>query len=318
MADRIDHIVLTVADVAAASEWYRQVLGMQVIHFGVDRVALRFGAQKINLHPAGAELAPHARVTQAGSADFCLVTELPLTDVGDRLRACGVPVELGPVEKQGALGAITSVYFRDLDGNLVEVSTYREPPSNTRVFGPGSPAITSHRTRRALYQVDAFTKQRFAGNPAGVVLDATGLPDDEMQQIASELNNPETAFLFPAAGPDHDLRIRYFTPTTEVPLCGHATIAAHYVRAVVNRLPSGTVVQRGLAGDLPVELILDNGDYHVTLTLAPPTFGPALSTVQVDRLVDALGIPRDVLLAGAPPQIVGAGHSKVILGLTSR
>jgi PhzF family phenazine biosynthesis protein len=174
--------------------------------------------------------------------------------------------------------------------------------------------------RRAItaYQVDAFTKERFTGNPAGVVLDASDLSDDEMQRIAFELGNPETAFLFPADGPGHDVRIRYFTPKTEVPLCGHATIAAHYTRAVVNGLPPGTVIQRGLAGDLPVTLARDDGDYQVTLTLAPPTFEPVLPAAHVARLRSALGIGADALLPGAPVQVVAAGHGKVIMGLRDR
>jgi PhzF family phenazine biosynthesis protein len=169
-----------------------------------------------------------------------------------------------------------------------------------------------------VYQVDAFTKERFTGNPAGVVLDARGLSDDEMQRIAFELGNPETAFLFPAEGEGHDLRIRYFTPKTEVPLCGHATIAAHYTRAVINGLPAGTVVQRGLAGDLPVILDHENGDYRVTLTLAPPTFQPPLGDAYVTRVLAALGVETQALLPDAPIQVVAAGHGKVMVGLRDR
>ena len=174
--------------------------------------------------------------------------------------------------------------------------------------------------RRAVtvYQVDAFTKDRFTGNPAGVVLDASDLSDAEMQHIAFELGNPETAFLFPADGPGHDVRIRYFTPKTEVPLCGHATIAAHYTRAVVGGVPAGTVVQRGRAGDLPVALTRDGGDYQVTLTLAPPTFEPPLRDAQVARLLAALGVTAGALLPNAPVQVAAAGHGKVIVGLRDR
>lgn len=169
-----------------------------------------------------------------------------------------------------------------------------------------------------VYQVDAFTKERFTGNPAGVVLDASGLSDDEMQRIALELGNSETAFLLPADGPDHDVRIRYFTPKTEVPLCGHATIAAHYTRARVHDLAAGTIVQRGAAGDLAIALTRERGDYQVTLTLAPPTFEPPLSAAHVGRLLEALGIDGGALLPEAPIQVVAAGHSKVIIGLRDR
>jgi PhzF family phenazine biosynthesis protein len=103
-------------------------------------------------------------------------------------------------------------------------------------------------SRYRLYQVDAFTTERFQGNPAGVVPNADGLTAAEMQVIARELNNSETAFIHPPDAPDHDVLVRFFTPTTEVPSCGHATIAAHYVRAVENALPSCTVVQKIGAG----------------------------------------------------------------------
>lgn len=169
-----------------------------------------------------------------------------------------------------------------------------------------------------VYQVNAFTRARFTGNPAGVVLDASGLSDREMQAIAFELGNSETAFLLPPTGADHDVRIRYFTPKTEVPLCGHATIAAHYTRAVEGRLSPGVVVQRGLAGDLPVVIAERDGDYRVTLTLTPATFESPLSPAEADALLEALGIGRDALLSGAPVQVVAAGHGKVIVGLASR
>jgi PhzF family phenazine biosynthesis protein len=169
-----------------------------------------------------------------------------------------------------------------------------------------------------VYQVDAFTKQAFTGNPAGVVLDATGLTDTQMQRIAFELGNSETAFLFPPDGDGHDVRIRYFTPKTEVPLCGHATIAAHYTRAVVHALDPGTVVQRGLAGDLPVVLTRENGDYQVTLTLTRPTFEPPLTEPDVARLRSALGVEPAALMPNAPVQIVAAGHGKVLVGLRRR
>ncbi|MGY0035408.1 PhzF family phenazine biosynthesis isomerase [Pedobacter sp. NJ-S-72] len=89
-----------------------------------------------------------------------------------------------------------------------------------------------------IYQIDAFTKERFSGNPAGVVVNADGLNDTQMQQIAKELNNSETAFLFSPDDNDSDGLIRYFTPTSEVPICGHATIAAMYAKAIEHNLNS--------------------------------------------------------------------------------
>ncbi len=90
----------------------------------------------------------------------------------------------------------------------------------------------------AVYQVDSFTDKKFKGNPAGVVLNADGLTHDQMLKIARELNNSETAFVFSPASDDHDVWLRYFTPKTEVPICGHATIAAHYIRAIEENMPS--------------------------------------------------------------------------------
>ena len=124
LIDRIDHFVLTVTDVAATCAFYERVLGMQVITFGEGRTALRFGCQKINLHQRGKEVDPKAATPTAGSGDFSLIAAIPLQQVLDHVRACGVPIEEGPVPRTGALGPIQSIYFRDPDGNLIEVSTY--------------------------------------------------------------------------------------------------------------------------------------------------------------------------------------------------
>jgi len=122
--DRFDHLVLTVADVEATAAFYTRVLGMQPETFGNGRRALRFGAQKINLHEAGREIAPHAARPTRGSADLCLVTATPLTAAIAHVRACGVTIEEGPVPRTGATGPIESFYFRDPDGNLLEVANY--------------------------------------------------------------------------------------------------------------------------------------------------------------------------------------------------
>ena len=122
--DRIDHLVLTVADLDRTVAFYTAVLGMTAETFGEGRTALRFGQQKINLHVAGAEFEPKAARPGPGTADFCLVTATPIEQVQAELAAHGVPVEVGPVTKQGALGAMRSVYLRDPDDNLVEVSVY--------------------------------------------------------------------------------------------------------------------------------------------------------------------------------------------------
>ena len=124
--DAIDHIVLTVADVEATCAFYARVLGMDVVTFGANRRALAFGSQKINLHAVGAELEPRARNAMPGTGDLCLVTAVPMPQVLAHLAACGVEVLQGPVPRTGARGPILSVYFRDPDGNLVEVSNYYE------------------------------------------------------------------------------------------------------------------------------------------------------------------------------------------------
>lgn len=124
--DRLDHAVLTVRDMDASCEFYVRVLGMQAVTFGEGRRALRFGRQKFNLHQAGKELEPKAAKPTPGSADFCLITTTPMTRVIEHLEECGVKILQGPVAKTGAVGPIESVYFRDPDDNLVEVSRYRE------------------------------------------------------------------------------------------------------------------------------------------------------------------------------------------------
>ena len=122
--DRIDHFVLTVRDPDATCEFYSRVLGMEAVTFAGGRRGLAFGVQKINLHPAGREFEPKAHRATPGSGDFCLVTTVPLADVIAHLASCGVEIIEGPVDRTGATGALRSVYFRDPDLNLVEVSNY--------------------------------------------------------------------------------------------------------------------------------------------------------------------------------------------------
>lgn len=116
--------MLTVADVEASARFYCRALGMEKEVFGEGRVALRFGRQKINLHPAAAPFQPHAARPTRGSADLCFVSARPLAEWPGHLAACGVAVEQGPVPRTGALGAMTSLYFRDPDGNLIEIARY--------------------------------------------------------------------------------------------------------------------------------------------------------------------------------------------------
>ena len=124
MIERLDHLVLTVADIDATVAFYERVLGMRAVRFGEGRVALRFGEQKLNLHQAGRELEPKALRPTPGSADLCFVAGVPLQTIQAALARANVTVEEGPVQRTGALGPIRSLYFRDPDGNLLEVSVY--------------------------------------------------------------------------------------------------------------------------------------------------------------------------------------------------
>jgi catechol 2,3-dioxygenase-like lactoylglutathione lyase family enzyme len=126
MIERIDHLVLTVRDIAATCKFYTEVLRMQVITFADNRKALQFGQQKLNLHQAGQEFEPKAACPTPGAVDLCLITQMPLLQVIEHLESCGVPLETGIVSRTGALGKIDSVYLRDPDGNLLEISTYAD------------------------------------------------------------------------------------------------------------------------------------------------------------------------------------------------
>lgn len=122
----LDHLVLTVQDIAHSVRFYT-ALGMQPVTFqvadGSTRTALQFGDQKINLHPADAPFQPHAKTTVPGSADLCFLTETPLAHWALHLADQGIEIEDGPVPRTGARGPILSIYVRDPDGNLVEIST---------------------------------------------------------------------------------------------------------------------------------------------------------------------------------------------------
>ena len=124
--ERLDHLVLTVADIDRTVDFYQRVLGMTPVTFGRGRQALTFGHQKINLHRAGAEFEPKAHSPTPGSADLCFIASTDLREVREHLHQVGVIVEEGPVDRTGALGPIRSIYFRDPDENLIEVSVYAD------------------------------------------------------------------------------------------------------------------------------------------------------------------------------------------------
>ena len=120
--DHLDHLVLTVASIERSCDFYGRVLGMGIETFAERRKALTFGNQKINLHEAGREFEPKARHPLPGSADLCFIIETPLAEVVSHLRMAGIAIEEGPIQRTGATGPILSVYCRDPDGNLVELS----------------------------------------------------------------------------------------------------------------------------------------------------------------------------------------------------
>lgn len=166
-----------------------------------------------------------------------------------------------------------------------------------------------------LYQIDAFTKEIFTGNPASVITNADGLSDSEMQQIARELNNSETAFIFQSADPEYDVNIRFFTPAHEVPICGHATIAAHYARAIENNLDSMRVYQKTGVGILPIDIVKEDNDYKIAMTQSIISFGDTIEGELLDTLLRALGISNSDLIDECPVQIASTGYSKVMIGI---
>jgi catechol 2,3-dioxygenase-like lactoylglutathione lyase family enzyme len=122
----LDHMVLTVGDMERSCDFYRKVLGLEIAIFEGGRRALTFGSQKINLHQAGEEIKPNAPAAQPGTGDLCFVTETPIDEVVETLNTFLVEIVLGPTAQNGARGPMRSVYFRDPDGNLVEVANYAE------------------------------------------------------------------------------------------------------------------------------------------------------------------------------------------------
>ena len=125
LIDRIDHVVLTVRSIEATCRFYEQVLGFQRVDSPGRPSAVAFGTQKINLHEVGHTFEPKAATPLPGAGDVCFITIRSIAEIMAHLDACGVPIELGPVDREGAQGAMTSVYFRDPDLNLLEVGRYR-------------------------------------------------------------------------------------------------------------------------------------------------------------------------------------------------
>jgi PhzF family phenazine biosynthesis protein len=169
-----------------------------------------------------------------------------------------------------------------------------------------------------LYQIDSFTNEKFKGNPAGVITNADDLTESQMQKIARELNNSETAFVFSSNTKDYDVYVRYFTPTKEVPICGHATIAAHYARAIEKNMDTSRIYQKSGAGILPVDIIRDRNDYKIVMTQGKIEFGEFIEGEKREVLLEALKITEEDLDKNCTIQIISTGHSKVMIGIKSK
>jgi PhzF family phenazine biosynthesis protein len=162
-----------------------------------------------------------------------------------------------------------------------------------------------------IFQVDAFTDAQFSGNPAGVVLDAGGLSDAQMQAIARELNNGDTAFVLPASAADHDIGIRFFTPRKEAPFVGHATLAAHAVLA--QSAPQELRRQQGRTGIVEVRTLPGQGGFSIRQP-APP-LGRTISPAELDQVLGLLGLARGQLDPACPARIAGAASTRLLLGV---
>jgi PhzF family phenazine biosynthesis protein len=170
--------------------------------------------------------------------------------------------------------------------------------------------------RCRLFHVDAFTRQRYSGNPAIVVLDADDLSAEQMQMIATEVNG-ETAFVLEAEASDHDMQVKFFTPRHEVPFVGHATIAAQYVRAKKDGKPTGKLRQRTGAGVVEIEVTEIDGDLRVAITQSPPSLGPVIPEHHRRQVLNALGISSPSLHVDCPLQVLTKGGSRLLVGLKS-
>jgi len=169
-----------------------------------------------------------------------------------------------------------------------------------------------------VYQVDSFTNTLFSGNPAGVVLNADGLSDNDMQNIARELNNSETSFFFSPKDDSYDGELRYFTPKIEVPTCGHATIAALYAKAAEEKWSNRTLNIKTKVGILPMEIVKKENGYYISMTQGKVEISEPLSDSLVKELLIALKIRETDLDARCPVQTASTGHSKVMIGIKSR
>lgn len=168
-----------------------------------------------------------------------------------------------------------------------------------------------------IYVVDAFTTQPNTGNRAGVVLDADHLTTQEMQDIAAFAGYSETAFVLSPKDQSHDIHVRYFTPTNEVPICGHATIATHFLRATTGHQSDYPLIAKTVAGHLPVSIFGSPEALLVKMTQGRVEFLPPFNASQRSELASALGVSESDF-ADLPIQVVTTGHSKVMVPMLSR
>ncbi|MDF3019045.1 MAG: phenazine biosynthesis protein PhzF family [Steroidobacteraceae bacterium] len=173
--------------------------------------------------------------------------------------------------------------------------------------------------RIRIFQVDAFTTDRFTGNPAGVVLDADSLTDAEMLAIARELNNADTAFVLKPDGADHDLRVRFFTPRTEASFVGHATVATHFVlsREGVARLQGegGRVRQKQKSGLVTVEVRGEGETRRIAVRQPAPPLGRQLNDRERLAVLDALALSTGDIDTRCPLRIVGGSGTRLLIGV---
>ena len=165
-----------------------------------------------------------------------------------------------------------------------------------------------------VHQVDAFTRERFTGNPAGVVLNADGLTEPQMLAIARELNNADTAFIFAPESDDHGVRARFFTPRTEVGFVGHATVAAHYVLSRRHSAPR-RVRQKSKAGVVDVEVRGVEDERSIAVRQSTPPIGRELNDRERLAVLDALALATDDLDLRCPLRIVGSSGTRLLIGV---
>ena len=166
--------------------------------------------------------------------------------------------------------------------------------------------------RVRVFQVDAFTSQRFCGNPAGVVLDADCLTETEMRALARELNGVDTAFLLQPDAPDHDLRVRFFNPRGEAAFVGHATLAAHAVLAALGLAPRPRQKQK--SGLVEVETLC-TAPPRIAIRQPPPRLDRVLEPEQLESILEALALGREDLDPRCPAMIAGASSTRLLIGV---